>query len=884
MVRWQKPVSTLLTIAVAFYGLAAEAQTRTASVAGVVRTQSGVAMPAARVTVMNRTTGATRTAATDTNGHYVIADLTPDTYTVGAAVVGYRKVLQSDIRVEGRTTVDLLLEPVPVSLNEITVTATLREQALRDVPFSIAAPTAKELRSRGAETIEDIATTQAGFSVQNLGPGQSQVAMRGTSSGQTARDQPGVKEEVGVYLDDVPISLSLFTPDMDLFDVSRVEVLRGPQGTLFGAGSLAGTVRYISNQPELGIARVFGEAGGSAMDGGSPGGSVKLGTNVPLGDKAAGRIAAYYNRMGGYMDAVQPGLSVKENINTSDRYGVRAALKMSPTARFSFTPRVVYQAVNADGWNRHDSYNILANPFTTSRAAVTLGPRELFTQIPEPYTDRFKLGGLNAAYDFGPVNLTSVTSYSTRDVDVVRDGGALYASIVGASIGLPEPVYTMNARLTDLTNTHVFTQELRLAGGDAALRWLIGGFFSNGKRDYGQSVMVPGFQDATHIPTAGLRAAKDELFFSDLGYKLNQFAFFGEGTLPVGDRLNVTAGARYYNFDEDRTQIFDGFFGNDNNGKSLVSTPGSTKASGFAPRLMASFKASEQITLNAQVSKGFRLGGINDALNVPICTPQDLITFGGRDSWRDETAWNYEVGTKSTLMDGRASLNLSAYYMDINDLQLTVTAGSCTSRLVFNVPKARSSGIEFEFGATPNEHFDFSLNTSLNNGQLRSTLTSTDANHNVSVVSGIKSGNRLPSVPQVQGSAAGTYRWLTGVGRNAQPFVSGSVRYVGSRYTLIDDLSSGYGTVNLKAFPNTVGGPLTQNTFTFNPELPAYTLANMRVGVTRGIWEYALFVNNLTNEEAQLALDRERGTLARVGYLTNPPRTIGVMLTFNQSR
>ena len=605
---------------------------------------------------------------------------------------------------------------------------------------------------------------------------------------------------------------------------------------------------------------------------------------MPLGDKAAGRIAAYYNRMGGYMDAVQPGLSVKENINTSDRAGVRAALRVSPTGRFSFTPRVVYQAVNADGWNRHDAYNILANPYTTSRPAVTLGPRELFTQIPEPYTDRFKLGGLNATYDFGRMNLTSVTSYSTRDVSVVRDGGALYASIVGASIGLPEPVYTMNARLTDLTNTHVLTQELRLAGGDGGRRWLVGGFFSNGKRDYGQSVMVPGFQAASGIPTQGLRAARDELFFSDLGYKQKQFALFGEGTLPLGERLNLTAGLRYYNFDEDRTQIFDGIFGNDNNGTSLVSNPGSTKANGLAPRLMASYKASDQITFNAQASKGFRLGGINDPLNVPICTPQDLVTFGGRDSWKDETAWNYEIGTKSTLMDGRASLNLSAYYMDINDLQLTVTAGSCTSRLVFNVPKARSSGIEFEFGATPNEHFDFSLNASLNNGQLRSTLTSTDASNNVAVVSGIKSGNRLPSVPQVQGSAAATYRWLTGVGHNSQPFVSASVRHVGSRYTLIDDLASGYGTVNLKAFPNTIGGPLTQNTFTFNPELPAYNLANVRVGLTRGAWEYALFVNNLTNEEAQLALDRERGTLARVGYLTNPPRTIGVMLTFNQSQ
>jgi len=876
--------STLVTLAAVLYGVAAGAQAPTASVTGIVRTQSGAAMPAVRVTVTNRATGSTRTRATDANGRYAVVELTPGAYTVSAAVVGYRKTSQSDVRVEGQTTVDLVLMPVPVSLNEITVTATLHEQALKDVPFSIAAPTASALRARGAETIEDIATNEAGFSVQNLGPGQSQVAMRGTSSGQTARDQPGVKEEVGVYLDDVPISLSLFTPDMDLFDVSRVEVLRGPQGTLFGAGSLAGTVRYISNQPELGVHSVFGEVGGSAMNGGSPGGDVKLGTNVPLGDKAAGRIAAYYNRVGGYMDAVQPGLSVKENINTSDRSGVRAALRVSPTGRFSFTPRVVYQAVNADGWNRHDSYNILANPFTTSRPAVMLGPRELFTQIPEPYTDRFKLGGLNATYDFGRMNLTSVTSYSTRDVSVVRDGGALYASIVGASIGLPEPVYTMNARLTDITNAHVFTQELRLAGSNGGRRWLVGGFFSNGKRDYGQSVMVPGFQAATHIPTAGLRAAQDELFFSELGYKLNQFAFFGEGTLPLGERLNLTGGLRYYNFDEDRTQIFDGFFGNDNNGASLISNPGSTKANGFAPRLMASYKASDQITFNAQVSKGFRLGGINDPLNVPICTPQDLITFGGRDSWKDETAWNYEVGTKSTLMDGRASLNLSAYYMDINNLQLTVTAGSCTSRLVFNVPKARSSGIELEFGATPNEQFDFSLNASLNNGQLRSTLTSTDANHNVSVVSGIKSGNRLPSVPQVQGSAAGTYRWRTGGLRNSQPFVSASVRHVGSRYTLIDDLATGYGTVNLKAFPNTVGGPLTQNAFTFNPELPAYTLANMRVGLTRSVWELALFVNNLTNEEAQLALDRERGTLARVGYLTNPPRTIGVMLTFNQSQ
>lgn len=157
----------------------------------------------------------------------------------------------------------------------ITVTARKREEALTDVPFSIVAPTEEILRERGAETLEDVSANVAGFSVQNLGPGQSQVAMRGLSAGQVVRDQPGVKEQVGIYLDESVVSLSLFTPDLDLFDMSRVEVLRGPQGTLFGSGSLAGTVRYISNQPSLGVAEGIVELSLSAIDGGDVGGNAR---------------------------------------------------------------------------------------------------------------------------------------------------------------------------------------------------------------------------------------------------------------------------------------------------------------------------------------------------------------------------------------------------------------------------------------------------------------------------------------------------------------------------------------------------------------------------------------------------------------------------------
>lgn len=878
--------SRILTFALAavLYGLPAYAQTPDGRITGVVRDIGGAVVAAARVTATNQATGASRSTTTAADGGYTIAGLAPGAYTVSATTVALRGgSSRANVQVgEGEVTVDLVLDPL--QLEALTVTAMLREQELGDVPFSIAAPTAQVLRNRGVENIEGIAVNVAGFNVQNLGPGQSQIAMRGASAGQVARDQPGVKEQVGVYLDNLPVSLSLFTPDLDLFDISRVEVLRGPQGTLFGSGSLGGTVRYISTQPELGVSSVFGEVGGSAIDGGSAGGNLKLGVNVPLGEKVAGRVAGYYNRIGGYMDAVQPDRSVDDNVNSGDRTGVRAALRIAPTERFSVTPQVVFQRVEMDGWNRVDAFNILANPFTTTRPAVTLGERELFTQIDEPFTDDFLIGGLNLRYDLEKVNLTSVTSYTYRDILVVRDAGALTSSITGGSIGLPENIYTLDAPLDDATTSKVWTQELRLAGGTDRARWLIGGFYSSNQREYGQSLLVSGFQSLSGIPTQGLQAARDVLFFSDLAYDLKQMAVFGEGTVTVGERLDLTAGVRYYNFDEEREQVFDGIFAHDNTGTEVVSVPGSTSADGLAPRFIASFRASDRLTLNAQAARGVRLGGINDPLNVPLCTPADLATFSGRDSWKDETTWNYEVGAKSRLFGGRGAFNVSAFYMDVRDLQVIVTAGSCSSRLVFNVPKSRSQGVEVEFAATPDEHFDFSVSASLTDPELRSTLTSTAPTGEVSVVSGIREGNRLPSVPRVQGAAAATYRWELRPGSSA--FVTGTYQHVGSRFTQIDDHAAGVGVVDMTGFEAeggaTIGGPLSQTTFRFDPELPAYNLVNLRVGLTRENWEVALYGHNLTDERAFLALDRERGTRARVGYLTNQPRTVGITLRFNR--
>jgi iron complex outermembrane recepter protein len=867
-------IAILTICAVLMTLLAAPASAQSSGrIAGTVRDPNGVAIPGATVTVTNQDTLATRVVRSSIGGVYEVIDLPPGLYTVSVDLPGYRMVVQRDRRLSGGAalTVDFGLELR--AAEDVTVTAMKRDETVSKTPFSIAAPTEEVLRDRGVENIEDVAANVAGFSVQNLGPGQSQVAIRGVSSGQIARDQPGVKESVGAYLDESVISLSLFTPDIDLFDVSRVEVLRGPQGTLFGSGSESGTVRYITNQPELSLSRYFGELTGSTIGGGGSGGNAKAGFNAPLSSTTALRVVAYYDRMAGWMDAVQPDLSVKRNVNSGDRSGFRAALEVAPNENLTIVPRLVYQEERMDGWNRIDIYNILANPFTTTRPKVTLGDRQLFTQIDEPYNDKFLLGDLNIKYNFGDILLTSITSYTRRDVDVVRDATALTASISGGSIGLPEKIYTLNAPLDDHTNARSWTEELRLSGGGDRFKWVGGAFYANTNRAYGQNLVVSGFEAASGIPTKGLRAPKDSLFFSDLDYKLDQFAVFGEGTFAFTSKFKLTAGLRYYHYNEDKAQIFDGIFAQDNTGTSLVSQPGTVKADGVAPRFIASYQVTDATTLNAQASKGFRLGGINDPLNLPLCTAQDKITFGGHENWKDETSWNYEIGSKSRIFGGRGYLNASAFYVDIKDLQATVTAGSCSSRVIFNVPKARSVGGEFEFGVAPNDHFDFALSAGYNDSTLRSTVTSTDANGNVSVVSGIQSGARLPSVPKFQAALALTYQQP--VAEGFQGYGTGAYTHVGSRFTQVGD--NLLGTLNLNSFaPNTIGGPLTQTTFTYNPLLPAYDIVNLRLGVRHNNWDTAFYVNNLTDERAFLALDQERGTRARIGYLTNQPRTFGL--------
>lgn len=762
-------------------------------------------------------------------------------------------------------------------LEQVIVTAQKRESSLQSVPFSVAATSEAQIRNSGSENIVDLARNVASVAIADLGPGQSQVAIRGISSGQVIRDQPGVKEQVGVYLDESPISVALFTPDLELADIERFEVLRGPQGTLFGAGSEAGTLRYITRQPTLEGYEGSAEATFLGVESGDVGGNVRGAVNVPLGETVALRVVGYYNELPGFIDAIQPDGSVKKDVNDGDRKGGRVAMLFKPTEALSITPRFVYQKLETNGYPRTDVYNILANPATTTQPPVTIGKRQQYTQIREGLDDRFALGDLDIVYDFGPAALTSISSYTDRKVTVLRDATQLTGSVT-FDVGGTDAEVRISSPLYDRTKLEVFSQELRLSGGTEKYQWLVGGFYQDVDRRYGQSLPTPGYDAITlrldGVTSADLNAPPDTPYYSDLSYSLKQYALFGEGTWFFTPQWSLTGGLRYYNFDEDRVLNFGGYFSEPTPPGGV---PGSVDSDGVSPRVILTYSPTEDIHLSAQFSRGFRLGGINDPINIPLCSPEDIVTFGGQGNWRDEKAKNYEIGAKMQLADRRVTLNVSAFYTDIEDLQATTTAGTCSSRIVFNVPKARSQGMELELFVRPNERWDFGIAATYLDSELRSSVVSvTDTT--TTVVGGLAKGNRLPTSADFQGVAS--VGFTQPVGESRELFANLTVQYVGSSYSQFENEVANFGLIADDGPPGSArlipyGSP-SVSSFAFDAKLPSYSLGNLRVGLRQDAFEFAAFVNNLWDEDARLALDYERGRSARVGYLTNMPRTYGV--------
>jgi iron complex outermembrane receptor protein len=748
---------------------------------------------------------------------------------------------------------------------EIIVTATKRASTVQEVPFSVNAQTAQDIQRAHAQTIEDISRNVAGLTVQNLGPGQSQVSVRGVSAGQVVRDQPGVKEQVGIYLDESVVSLSLFTPDFDLFDLNRVETLRGPQGTLFGSGSVGGTIRYITNQPRLERFEGEAEAGVDVAKGGDVGYDAKAALNIPISNVAAVRGVAYYSHFPGFINSVGP--YSKKNVNDGQRYGGRVAILLQPNDALKITPRVVWQKATANGFNREEVYNLYDNQFTTEND-LGAGKRRIYLKIPELFKDQTGLYDITVAYNFGPAELTSVSSYLHRSILVSRDASALTGS-VSVDLGFPPAGINLASNLRDTTKLDQFTQELRLGSTSTGpLQWVFGGFYSHVDRTYHQRLPTPGYDAFTDARFgAGTSAAVDNGFglhdnpyHADLPYTDTQKALFGEASYKIS-QFKLTAGGRWYDFNEKRRFHSGGLFANSDNRTDR------TKSNGFSPRGIISWQPDRSLSVNAQVAKGFRLGGVNDPLNVPLCRGSDIATFGGFQTYKDETLWNYEGGVKYSKHG--VTFNAAAFYNQIRNLQVTLDAGTCSSRIVFNVPKAHAEGIEAEFSMHPLAGLDLSFAGSVLNSKFDSTVSSGGV-----VIGGIRKGNRLPTVPKYQFAATANYE--TRFNSQANWYANASVQQIGNRFTQPSDQEPA-GIINLTYFdPATNRFGVVPTSFgTF--KLPAYTLVNASIGLRFDDgWDVSAYVNNIFDKDPKLSLDRERGLRARIGYNVGLPRIIGL--------
>jgi outer membrane receptor protein involved in Fe transport len=699
------------------------------------------------------------------------------------------------------------------------------------------------------------------------------VAIRGVSAGQIVRDQPGVKEQVGVYLDESVISLSLFTPDIDLYDLNRVETLRGPQGTLFGSGSIGGTVRFITNQPQTDEFSGKIEADANTVDDGSSGGHLKGAVNIPMSDTVALRLVGYGTQYPGYIDALGENGRKSDDVNDGERYGGRAALRWDATDNLTITPRVLYQNLETDGFARQEVYNLYANPYTTTRPAIELDEREQYLQLEEAFEDETTIADLVVNWGLDSLDITYVGSYTEREILVSRDASALTGS-VSVDLGYPDSAVLYPSNLRDTTDLEQWTHELRFtSNGDGPLQWVVGGFYSDTDRDYAQGLPTPGYDAVTDaVLGEGTSEAVsngfgvDSPFNSDLAYTVEQTAVFGEINYAFTDRLDVTLGGRWYDFEDNRSITSGGLFANgDTNAKD------ETSSDGFTPRIMASYDISDEVTLNAQASEGFRLGGVNDPLNPGLCSPQDEITYGPFQQFDDETLWNYEIGFKSTF--DNISVNAAIFYTDIEDLQVNLDAGGCSSRVAVNVPEAHTLGGEVEMDAYLTDAFRVTFAGSYVEAEFDSDVL--DANG--VPLPGLQDGNRIASVPEWQFSIGATYTFAGMLGAE-ESFVSAWWQMVGERYTQPGDQDSGAGDF---AHGLPFGGATGDEVTSIDLELDDYSLVNINAGLVYDAWDLMLYVDNVTDENADLSFNRERGGRARLAYFTNQPRTYGITARYN---
>jgi iron complex outermembrane receptor protein len=710
------------------------------------------------------------------------------------------------------------------NLEEVVVTAQKRRESIQDVPLSITAMTEVQLERMGAKSFEDYARGVPGLAFVSEGPGQKRVIIRGISSN-------GGPATVGVYIDETPITDEnrVGASDPKLFDIERVEVLRGPQGTLYGASSMGGTIRLITRQPDPSVTSGWVNTSVSNTSQGGFNGDFGGMLNAPLvQDKIALRAVAYYGSSEGYIDRVdrseQPVSSPTvpdpraaevrerdEDVNSETTEGVRVALRYDITDKLSLVPSVYYQRTDLASQSTRDS---------------NLEGLRQARYLDEPKIDEFTLYNVTADYDLGWAHLLSSTSYFDRGFVEARDLTDFVAAVFGLESSPP-------GTLDDRTEVGEFTQELRIASsGDSRLQYVLGAYYNKRERDFTQSFIIDGFSAETGIPI------DQDMFFVKFDEDSEQqLAVFGDLKYSLTESLQISAGLRWFDIEQESIGRDDGLF---NGGPSADFS--SAQEDGISPKFLMSYSPGGDALLYASAAKGFRPGS-------PIVPPpesvcgDDLAELGITSNVRQiesDELWNYEVGNKLTLADGRMTINTAAFYADWKKIPQGVLL-PCGFGILRNVGQASSKGFELETSAAPFDDLQLSAAVGYVDARLEADAPE---------LGGVK-GDRLTESPEWTYSASA--QWSFPIARY-QAYVRGDYQYVDSVNTTFSETPVLPGNLSTR---------------------PAYSIANFRFGLHMDGWEAAVFLNNAFDERAILTF-QNFGTPGVSQLTTNRPRTIGL--------
>ncbi len=717
-----------------------------------------------------------------------------------------------------------------LALEEVVVSATrVGEESVQKIPMAISVISPAGLDNKGLSGIADFVGQLPSVNMQSVSPGENVIDMRGLVTSEVDPTSAQQRSLVALYLDDASIGQSGFNPDLHVYDLERIEVIRGPQGTLYGAGSMAGTIRLITKKPDPTTFLGYADLSVSETDHGGTNTSIRAMLNVPLiDDRLAARLVLYRSDDSGYIDNLELGRS---DANPDYATQERLAIRWLPVDGLTLDASATLARLNAQG--RNTVYPALGNYTYESLT-------------PENLSDYFKLFNVTADWDVSFAHLISSTSYTQRNIAENESYEALDENLL-------TPGTRLAAGNTNENSIHKFQEEIRLVSRpDEPLRWIAGAYFERDSQLYIQNLVSPGFDSTFGAeigdPTFSSQTdygtpTPDTPFYGTIDLVERQFALFGEATYAILPKLDLTLGARYFDFKDDFNLLFTGAAGAIAPGEPDTGS-GEQKSKGVNPRGVLSFKLNDNVMVYGEAARGFRYGGVNEPAPTIFCAT-DLAQIGLNESpqsFGPDHLWSYTLGEKGSFADNRVKMNLDGFYIDWTNVQ-TVHNLSCGYNFIQNSGKIKSQGIELDS--------EFRATSALTLG-LSGSFTDAVTNGPIPNL-GAADGDRAPFFPRTIVTVSGDYSVPVPGGKMV---ISADYTYRSNQFTDFSPLAFDY------------------------LEIPSSVLLNSSIAYETGRWSVSLYATNLTNNHLVSLNDVNTNGAYQPGNLEywGRPRTIGVHL------